>query len=145
MSESKEHLTLVDAIVRYIAREHGHISCLVILDDKLGRGQGAKPPRVGGFTPDVYAADAPTTTTIVGEAKTSGDLDNEHTRNQVGAFMEHLRYRTNSSFVLAVPWTAVAVARSLAIEVQRKVGAGNVDIVIIDTRAKPLAFIRGTR
>ena len=36
--------------------------------------------------PDVYAIDAPQTQTIVGEAKTQGDLETEHTHKQFAGF-----------------------------------------------------------
>jgi hypothetical protein len=67
-----------------------------------------KPPIIGGYRPDVFAIDAPLTTTIIGEAKTAGDLETDHTHKQIADFTRFLCLQTNPVFVLGVPWQARA-------------------------------------
>lgn len=91
-----------------------------------------KPPKIGAYRPDVYAIDAPLTRTIVGEAKTQADLETDHTREQLRAFMGFLRLQDNAVFVLAVPWQAKARGRTLLQAVGHEMDAPGVRIVVID-------------
>src|SRR5687767_11170006 len=111
MPESATHADLVRAIVTFAASQLGPMSSIAVREDAVRPIRGEKPPRIGGFTPDVHAIDVPTTSTLVGEAKTQTDLERDHTRRQVNAFLEYLAATPRGIFVLAVPLKARATAR----------------------------------
>ncbi len=134
MPESAEHLALVAHIVRHIEREFRASSGLVILTDLPESKPQDKPPRVGGYAPDVYAVDVPCTFAVIGEAKTADDLPSTHSRDQIRAFLEFLRFKQRGILVLAVPWQCVASAQIVVSSVRRSV-SGNLDhiqVVILD-------------
>ena len=74
------------------------------------------PPCIRGYRPDVFARCATTFRDfIIAEAKTDGDLDNEHTRSQIRAFVDHLDAMTTGSgtFILAVNGNVADLARTI--------------------------------
>lgn len=132
MSESLQHLGLVRAILNYISGEHRKVSYLATLHDLPGAIRGEKPPRISGFAPDVYAADAPLTVTIIGEAKTVRDLETGHSRSQIRAFIEFLKHKERGVFVLAVPWQAVPRARGIVNGIAQEVESPSTELVVLD-------------
>ena len=49
------------------------------------------PPLIGGYRPDIIGRCARTgTDLLIAEAKTDGDLRNQHTLKQISAFLNHL-------------------------------------------------------
>lgn len=134
MPESAEHLSLVDHIIRYIDQEFSGTAGLVVLADLPRSSIQEKPPRVGGYAPDVYAIDVPCTLAIIGEAKTSDDLDCLHSRNQIRAFLEFLRFKKQGILILAVPWQCVASARSMVKDIKRTlpIEIERISIVVLD-------------
>jgi hypothetical protein len=104
LAESSKHAALVQVIIKYIGREHGHVEGLGIVNDLSGPLRAEKPNRIEGFVPDVYAFDAPLTTVIIGEAKTGDDLETEHSKRQMTAFLTFLGHQKAGIFILAVPW-----------------------------------------
>lgn len=72
-----------------------------------------RPPMIGGFTPDLFASDIPESFRIIGEAKTSSDIDSARTHSQIRAFLQHLSLYENGMFYLAVPLFAGPRARYL--------------------------------
>lgn len=132
MAESLQHMKLVKAILSYIAEEHREISYLAMLHDLPGLIRGEKPPRIGGFAPDVYAMDAPHTVTIIGEAKTQQDLETEHSRKQIRAFIEFLKDKEKGIFVLAVPWQALPRARGIVNGITQNVVCRSTELVFLD-------------
>lgn len=116
MPESSVHADLVQKIITFAGRELGALATIVVREDAVRPVRGERPPRIGGFTPDVYATDVPTTRTLIGEAKTRTDLENEHSRQQISAFLEYLAHTEGGMFVLAVPLAAGATARRLLSE-----------------------------
>jgi hypothetical protein len=132
MAESIKHLELVVALVRCAPRHlHGseHHSILHDLPGPIGCD---KPPKIGAFRPDVYAADVPTTTVVIGEAKTADDLDTEHTRRQLLDFAHFLKLYPGSSLLLAVPWSLRARAQFLLERAAREADACDLNLVVID-------------
>src|SRR5262245_17438915 len=113
MGESLDHILLVENLVAYIKREFEHVFAFVLLQDSANAARGNKPPVLDGFMPDVFAHDVPTTTTIIGEAKTGADLETARSRAQIRTFVEFLRWRQKSIFILAVPFGLVGAARTV--------------------------------
>ena len=74
------------------------------------------PPRIGGHRPDIIARCAAACRQfVIAEAKTDGDIDNQHTRSQIGAFVDHLDAMTTGTgtFILAVNGNVAASARTV--------------------------------
>ena len=131
MGESSSHIRLVDALVRWVA-----VNCFAgdaghILIDSPKSSASAKPPRLNGFVPDVYANDGKRVQLVIGEAKTACDLENAHTRGQLSAFVMRCAQADESLFVLAVPWHTERFARSLVRKIQNQVDASNVRVIVL--------------
>lgn len=132
MPESATHADLVRSIVAFAAWELGPMTSIAVREDAVRPIRGEKPPRIGGYTPDVHAVDVPTTKTLVGEAKTQTDLERDHTRRQVAAFLEYLAETPNGIFVLAVPLAARATARRLIAELNAPFANEGTRLVVLD-------------
>jgi len=110
--ESRAHTNLVENLIDAVESRHKHLRGFTMFADHHSFGND-RPPMIGGFTPDLFASDVPESFRIIGEAKTSLDLDNERTHFQIRAFLEHLSLRPNGMFYLAVPLFAGPRARYL--------------------------------
>lgn len=132
MPESATHAELVRSIVAYAASELGPMTSIAVREDAVRPIRGEKPPRIGGYTPDVHAVDVPTTKTLVGEAKTQADLEREHTLRQVSSFLEYLALTPNGIFVLAVPLAARATARRLVVELSVSFANAGTRLIVLD-------------
>ena len=74
------------------------------------------PPPIRGYRPDIIArCQTDPATLVIAEAKTDGDVDNQHTRNQIDAFVSHLAAmpRGDGIFVLAVSGRVADTARAV--------------------------------
>jgi type IV pilus biogenesis protein CpaD/CtpE len=129
MAESITHLRLVESLVAHISAQYAGVALFHDLPSLLG---AEKPPCLGGYRPDVYAKDVPTTITVVGEAKTENDLVTEHSREQLTAFLRHLASCQRGVLVLAVPWPARATAQNLVSRLQRQIGCMQVATLVLD-------------
>lgn len=133
MAESTLHLHLVEGIIRFIREGNvGAVDNLAVLHDLPGAIGCPKPPAVGAFRPDVYAISTPPAMAIIGEAKTSADLDTQHTRDQFHAYLRHLLMHHRSFLIVAVPWQLVRRARYLATVAQHDIAETQTKIVILD-------------
>ena len=91
-----------------------------------------KPPFIGQFRPDLYASDTPTTSVIIGEAKTALDLETFHSRQQIIAYARHLALYQGSTLILAVPWQLRARAETIMSQALETARAINITRVVID-------------
>ena len=132
MAESSKHSALVQIIISYIGREHAQIAALGIVNDLSSPLHAEKPSRIDGFVPDVYAFDAPLTTVINGEAKTQEDLETDHSRKQITAFLSFLCHQHSGIFILAVPWQAKRRAHAIIEALRAETGATSVNTVTLD-------------
>lgn len=119
MPESATHVSLVQTIVRFVEREFGGLANVAIREDAMSPCRGEKPPKIEGHVPDVFVTDVPTTTTLIGEAKTRQDLESDRTRKQISAFLKYLSKTPQGIFVLCVPMVSAATARRLVSELNR--------------------------
>ena len=132
MAESSQHLKLVNLILQYFEERWTSTNGFVVLSDYSNRiGDDNKPPRIGGYAPDVFGIDAPLTTMAIGEAKTSEDLTRPHSREQLAAYLEHLRYQPKGILVLAVPCFFAASARTVVETAKRSVGLTSEEIEVV--------------
>jgi hypothetical protein len=110
--ESRTHTTLVENLIQVVDLRHKHTRGFTMFADHHRFGSD-RPPMIGGFTPDLFASDVPESFRIIGEAKTSSDLDCVRTHFQIRAFLQHLSLYENGRFYLAVPLFAGPRARHL--------------------------------
>ena len=110
--ESSRHVRLVEQLISIVETRHAVDNRLIILADHVRFGAN-RPPKLGGFVPDLFAHDLPITARIVGEAKTEHDLETDRSLAQLGAFLDHLALYENSTMYVAVPFTYAARARTL--------------------------------
>ena len=99
MSQSREHDALVRRVT--IALENRYPEMTLITDIQNAPGDPI-PPLIASFRPDVYGQVSWEGTVLLAEAKTDDDLDNQHSWNQIAAFINHLSGKANSSFVLSL-------------------------------------------
>jgi hypothetical protein len=137
--ESATHLSLVQDIVDYIENRFSVLAGLIVLTDLPTSERADKPPRVGGYAPDVYAAEVPRTTVLIGEAKTADDLTTSHSRDQIAAFLKFLSYQQRGILVLAVPWQCVPAARIVLASARRSLNcdSSRVETVVLDGIVTP--------
>jgi len=132
MPESSTHVRLVSVLVSWIAAEYfrgERGSILVDAPENLAR---AKPPGIAGYMPDVFGQCLPGGGVVIGEAKTAGDLENLHTREQLGAFLRYCVARPGSVFVFAVPWHMTRYARCLIEIVRRTCVCEDVTTIVLE-------------
>ena len=132
MSESAAHANLVQNIILYAEREFGSLAEYVVREDAVHPLRGERPPRVEGYVPDVYVTDVPTTMTLIGEAKTLHDIETEHSRRQIFAFLKYLSNTHNGIFVLSVPLFSGAMARRFLSDIKQPIQANSTAIVVLD-------------
>lgn len=109
MSESIEHMALVDIAVKYIQsivppQFHG----LIAADTPQSR----KVTKVcNGFVPDVFFWHDDIM--IIGEAKTALDFERKHSQAQFEAFLQECSsFKGKAVLVISVPWELVATAKN---------------------------------
>ena len=102
MSQSKVHRRIVFNTALALKQRHPQISLCIDLQEFPG---DPVPPIIGGYRPDILAYFPPSYSDIlIAEAKTSSDIDRQHTFSQIDAFLNYLGEvsRGIGTFVLAV-------------------------------------------
>lgn len=116
--ESTHHIRLVETLERHVRRVHTPPRGLLLLLDHDRYGKD-RPHRCGGYCPDLFATDLPTTFEIIGEAKTSSDIERPHSRRQLAGFLEHLSVQKDAYLYVCVPHPTVARARTIIARIRR--------------------------
>jgi hypothetical protein len=127
--ESALHVRLVERLIATITDKHTNRRGIILLADHHAYGND-RPPQIGGFCPDVFASDVPTTFRVIGEAKTPTDLQSKRSHRQIIAFLDHLSLYPGSTFYLAVPWFSGAKARSIVNSLRRSDHIGIITEVV---------------
>lgn len=113
MSQSDAHRRLVVSTAQAIQRCHPTMRITTDHQDIPG---DPVPPCIGNHRPDIFAR---CTTTyvdlVIAEAKTNGDIDNQHTWSQIEAFVGHLDSMKagTGTFILAVNGQVASLARTI--------------------------------
>ena len=68
---------------------------------------------------------------VIGEAKSTRDLENSHTEAQVTAFLRRCAIAEGSAFVLAVPWPLERLARALLTNFRVREELPHVETVVL--------------
>jgi hypothetical protein len=121
--ESTLHIRLVECLERRVRERHTTERGLLMLVDHDRYGSD-RPHRVNGYCPDLFASNLPTTFEILGEAKTTPDLERPRSHAQIVAFLDHLALRPGGWFYLCVPLLSVARARHLLARLRSNQHAG---------------------
>lgn len=133
MPESTQHLDLVRRLISYVNSNFSECRSLSIISDLPTSIGGERPPKIQGFAPDLFAIDVPATKTIIGEGKTRQDLETDHSRRQIGAFLYYLSRQPRGILIIAVPWQILGATqrmmRSLKSESEFE---HSVEIIILD-------------
>lgn len=115
--ESYVHIELVSIAAEYIKSiipEEYHVFLCV---DTAGNNDGIKV--IGNYIPDVYYCY--NNQLIIGEAKTLGDFDRLHSKEQFIAYMnEILVFQGKTMLVVSVPWQLVFTAKNYFIRLRRE-------------------------
>jgi hypothetical protein len=104
MPESYEHIAIVKRVLAYIHSEYAGVSTLRARTDLPGGTSPTRPPIIGGYIPDVFCTDTPATLNVIGEAKTSKDLQTHRSLEQIAAFYDHLAHAHGGHLAVGVPW-----------------------------------------
>lgn len=129
MSEKSGHIRLVELLSQWIISnllngDDGHI----FVDHPLESYK--KPPIIAHSVPDVFVPQTKKRGIIIGEAKTSNDIENSHTYYQINDFLAKCAEFDDSILVLAVPWDMVPLMDSIARKLKINCGINNVQIRI---------------
>ncbi len=130
MSQSDEHRLLVLQLSEALTARHPGISAVVDVQAAPG---DTVPPLLGGHRPDLYARLPDSGALIIGEAKTTGDIDNEHTCSQIRAFIAHLDQNQESRLILATTGQGADSAKTLLRFMQMEDGRSKTRIQVFDT------------
>lgn len=131
MSESVHHQNIVKALSCDITCDTGWSKPPIVYVD-IQDGLSGEPPRnIGGNRPDVYARDISTGRTVIGEAKTTNDIDNQHTCEQLASYFEYLRSQSEGELWIGVPWMSAGTAIRVSKLVRRKTQSNNVLICVV--------------
>ena len=123
---SKEHQALQLAIVASIYWDYSVLNNSNIMSLCVDNHLELDPPqKIEDYRPDVYFASPFSSMCIIGEAKTSSDLDNDHTKKQLQAYVKHLKKFTARSkknnlgvLILAAP----LASQKDALQILEKIG-----------------------
>lgn len=128
MGETDLHRRLVLSLASLI-RERRSGSWFLFLDATDEDSQGC-PPILGSSCPDLYAREIPNSHLVIGEAKTSRDLDNPHTEKQLGEYFHHLATQDSGELIVAVPLFSAGAAHRLCRVAKAKAGTVTVPFEI---------------
>ncbi len=110
MSQSDKHRILVLEAVKALEARYPKISLVSDLQTTPG---DPVPPVIDGFRPDVCGCTPSGSVSIIVEAKTDDDLDNNHTRNQIISFINYLEKNKDGLFILSVTGCRADLAKTL--------------------------------
>lgn len=129
MSESLQHLQLVKLILDTTVSVVGKDKTALIATDAVD-GYALPPLTSEGFRPDVYYCYQDTL--ILGEAKTSLDIERMHSCAQYESYIKKCAlFQGEAIFFVAVPWTDHATANNIVRKIAKRY-PGNYKIIILD-------------
>lgn len=133
MSETSTHVFLVAKLLEWVEQNVTPKGDLCILVDSSSSPPESRPPTIGGKVPDVYVKSVgPDHLVLIGEAKTSQDVETEHTREQFRCYLDHLKWQPRSILLIAVPWHMARLAQSIVRRVQEEQNAEHVSVYVLE-------------
>lgn len=131
MSESDYHRSLVQALASEISCDPVWSNRPIVYSDIQDGIFADLPPIIGNNRPDVFARDLASSFSIIGEAKTAGDIDNSHTFEQLISFFDYLRSNPYGELWMAVPWLSAGTATRICTHVRKKQHTEHIPIRIV--------------
>src|SRR5882724_5459673 len=133
MPESTQHLDLVRRLISYVNSNFSECRSMSIISDLPTSIGGERPPKIRGFAPDLFAVDVPATKTIIGEAKTRQDLETDHSRRQIDAFLYYLSRQPRGILIIAIPWQILGATQRMMRSLRSATEfPHSVEIIILD-------------
>jgi hypothetical protein len=127
--EGDVHRELVRLLSGRIAGDAPAIWASFIDGARLDARDGI-PPIVGTHRPDVYAVMRGSGRTVIGEAKTAVDIDNEHTKRQLSAYFQHLGEGAGGEVWMAVPLMSAGTAYRVCRVVRYRLSLVQIRVII---------------
>ena len=129
MSESAQHLQLVNCIIDEVVNIVGEANKCFIMSD-VADGYALSPLMEEGYRPDVYYQYQ--NILLIGEAKTSDDVARVHSKLQYESYLKKCSlFRGTAVFLAAVPWTEHATIHNILRKLRQKY-PGAYEVRIID-------------
>lgn len=129
MSESNQHNQLVFAMVRYVENKHPKYKILFDIQEYPGDNI---PNQINGFRPDLHAISNNNKHHIIGEAKTTNDLNSQRSKKQIVSFITYLKNQNTSSFLLSIPYDSGARAKVLLYFLSKELYTSTTNFFIFD-------------
>ena len=129
MSESAQHQKLVMEIIKYVEDLVGQDKKCFITSD-VADEMSISPLTAEGFRPDVYYQYGDVL--IIGEAKTSADVDRLHSRQQYDSYIRKCSlFEGKAYFIAAVYWADKAQLHNILRRIRIKY-PGDYNITILE-------------
>ena len=129
MSQSELHNQLIRQ-VEIVLRERFH-DVELITDIQQVPGDEI-PPLIGQYRPDIYGCAKHGQLVFIAEAKTDGDINNQHTEKQIREFLRHMESAQRGFFVLSVSAHMSDIAKTFMRFLCMEVNTENIDVTIFD-------------
>ena len=120
--ESPQHTELVSCLYKWVIT-YEPLLLNFVATDTIGGPLRNLPPYIGGHRPDLFAENINQDKVVVGEAKTSGDVVNDHTESQLVGFLNYLKYKKNSVLLLSLELHDCQSGQSMIRKLMRQVEA----------------------
>ena len=132
MSESETHIRLVKELRNWIVDSLLEGDAGYIYVDLPNGNPQTKPQKIGNYRPDVCVPNAPGNIFIIGEAKTTRDLERKHSIEQFRTYLVYCAEHVNSILVLAVPWHQARLAGNIINTLKKQIGADKVKTKVLE-------------
>jgi len=121
------HDELVSRLVEFVFEEWKESIVQMLVDHGI-TGAKSRPPKIGGYIPDLYARIA-NETCIIGEAKTPKDFETDRSQEQIVSFLKYAD-ENKCMFFLSVPFM-YHLAASGRIEYLIKLNGYKINVYIV--------------
>ena len=134
MAESLAHMKYVERMVIYAETIPMQFVASMMYADLASYGQRT-PKVINGFYPDLYYYDLHYV--IIGEAKTTDDIDNEHTMAQLDSYIKEIRtYNCERHIIICSSMIAYAQINNLVIRKKRRDNIQDITFHVMDNHLR---------
>lgn len=130
MSESARHMHLVSFIVGWVSKTYPTDDLCILVDEPNNTAPN-KPPNIGGYFPDVFVKAVGRPLTIIGEAKTTQDLETCRSKLQLISYLTFLKTVSAPCLVISTSWTVQRTAKGLLCHLRQTCDAAHVPLVFV--------------
>lgn len=134
MAESLSHIEYVERMVKYVETIPLRFVASMMYADLASYGQRT-PKVINGYYPDLYYYDLHCV--IIGEAKTTDDIDNEHTMAQLDSYIKEIRtYNCERHIIVCSSIIAYAQINNLVIRKKRRENIQDITFHVMDNHLR---------